>query len=348
MSESKVEDRKLLEISSPPNHDHAYVWLLMRGEAYLPGIYTSVYSVLRTDPDADLVVMVTPDVSQSAIQLILNVATHIFTIPYLEFESKPLKTARQRKIYSSWISVSYSKWNMLALPYKKAIFIDADTIHTENTDDLFELKAPAAPLANPFVKPLGTMRDFYKGQRGKDNYPIHGSNIPTSTVLEILNIGGMLPTAAPVLLEPSLDDYNSYIDMVRSMQPFGFPNCNNGPDEQSICYFYSKIKGLPWTSIHQRYNYIAWKDGFLIKGDVPRILHYFSDTKPWVMSFNQYEDVITWYKMAGEAIDKTNITAENILLTAANVEMAKKAADSYIKKFINVDSVLDIIGRLRA
>ena len=74
-----------LQLTNPPLHDNAYVWLLMKGDSYLPGIFTSVYSIVRTTPDADLVVMVTPDVGSSAIATLSLIATHIVQVKYLQF-----------------------------------------------------------------------------------------------------------------------------------------------------------------------------------------------------------------------------------------------------------------------
>lgn len=343
-----MSDEKIVipEISRPPVHDVAYTWLMMRGDAYLPGIFTSVYSILRTDPEADLVVMVTDDVSAQARDLLLKVATHLFYIPYLSFESKQMKTERQRTIYGKWIASSYSKWNAMALPYKKVILIDGDTINTDNTDSLFSLQAPAEPFNNPFNTPLGDIPSTWKGPKGKDRYMLHGTKVPAKDVVSVLHKGGMLPTAAPVVIAPSLTDYEEFIKLIKAKQPFGYPLCNNGFDEQSICWYYSEHKKLDWTNIHHRYNYIGWKEGFLLKGDVPYIIHYPSEVKPWSLKYDAYEDVITWYKMAGEAVEKTHIKPEDIKLTSANVDAAKKAKDTFIKKHMNVNSVLDIVGRL--
>ncbi len=332
-------------LSSNPTNERAYVWLLMKGDKYLPGIFTSVFSVKRTEPNANLVVMTTHDVSQETKNKILKVATHTCDVPYICVKSKPLKTQRQREMYSNWIESSYTKLNMLALPYKKTIFIDADTIHTCNTDDLFDLTTPAAPYANPFVKPLGRLPDHYRGKRGKDGYPLHSATIPYVLISNIINKGGVLPISSSMLLEPSIQDYNSYISMLRTFTNFGFEKCINGYDEQSICYFYSVIKKKNWTAIHQRYNYIAWKDGFLSKNDFPKVIHYMSDTKPWSMKYNEYADVITWNKMAEEALKKNNLRAIDIFLKEENINSASLEKDIFIQKFIDVNSILDIYNR---
>lgn len=334
-----------ITMSSVPIHDFAYTWLFMKGDAYLPGIFTSVHSVLRTDPTADLVVMVTEDVSEHARAIILKVATHICTVPYLTFESKPLKTERQRELYDKWITSSYTKWNALALPYRKVVLLDGDIIHTDNTDSLFNLQTPAMSFNSPFNKPVGNIPSYWKGPKGKDGYLLHGSCVSYRDIIDVLHKGGILPTASPVVLSPNITDYEEYIKLIKSMEPFGFMACNNGHDEQSICWYYSEHKKQDWISVHHRYNLIGWKNGFLHKGDIPYCIHYFSE-KPWRVAYDTYEDVISWYKMANDAIEKAHIKPEDINLTEVNTTNAKLARDSFIKKHINVNSVLDIIGKI--
>lgn len=335
-------------LSPDPNNKHAYVWLFMKGDSYLPGIFTSVFSVSRTNPNADLVVMVTNDISQAARKILKKVATHLYDIPYISFESKRMKTDRQQKMYENWIATSYSKWNALALPYDKIILVDGDTIHTENTDELFDLQAPACPFASPFIKPMGYIESHYTDlPSGRDGYPLHNTQVPTNLILDTLNLGGVVLTSTPVLIEPSVDDFYAYQQMVKSMQPFGFPKCHSMLDEQSIAYFYASVKKQSFTTIHQRYNYYPWKDKFLFHGDVPRIIHFFSDTKPWSIKFDAYPDVICWYKMAALGIETVKIKPNDIALTQENVESAKKATDTYIKKFIRVVDVTSILGKLK-
>ncbi len=344
MPDSK--EKKEPHLSSLPKHKNAYAWLFMKGDFYLPGVLVSAYSIARTNPDADLVVMITDDVSLHSQNMLLKVATHLFHIPYISFESKQMKTERQRQLYGTWIASSYTKWNALALPYEKILLIDGDTIHTENTDELFDLPAPAMPLASPFVEPLGKIHTYYDGPVGLDGYPVHGAPLDLSIIDNILNKGGVLPTSTPALIAPSVADYKEYITMIKSMEPFGFPECHSGFDEQSISYFYL-TKKRPYTTIHQKYNYYPWKDGFIFPGDVPRIIHFFSDTKPWTVDFDKYPDVITWYKMAVRAIEDLNITAEDIALKTSNTSSAKSAEDLFSRKFLKTDDVLQIYGTLK-
>ena len=334
----------LPEISGPPVHDVCYTWLLMKGDSYLPGIFVSVYSILRTNPNADLVVMITPDVSEEAQEILLKVATHLFYVPYLTFNTNRLKTSKQNDLYSEWKSVSYTKWNMLALPYKKAVFLDGDTIATANSDELFQLPTPAAPFNNPFVKPLGKIPDYLTGPRGPDRYLTHGATVSQKNISDIMNKHGMLLTASAVVLSPNFNDYDMYLNMVKQNQPYGKRTCHSMVDEQSIAEFYSQYKNKTWYNVHHRYNMIGWKHGFLSKGDVPKVIHYFSESKPWNMKYNEWEDVICWYKMAAESLEYTQLRSSDIKLTDENIVGAKSAIDTFIKKHVSrdIDSILDI------
>ena len=341
-----AQTEEYLILSSIQKNIYAYVWLLMKGDSYLPGIITSVYSVKRTNFKADLVVMVTPDVSEKSREIILKCATHICEVPYITISSLPLKSARQKEMYSHWINSAYTKLNILALPYDKVIFMDADTIHLKSSFELFQMNTPAAPYANPFVRPLGNIKDHYIGRRGSDGYPIHNAEINKKLINTILKNGGILPISSSLIITPNIEDYNNYLKMlneyVENKQPFGYSKCINGYDEQSICKYYSEIENKNWRAVHQRYNYIAWKNGFLAKGDYPYVLHYMSENKPWLMDPAKYDDLISWYKMASEAIDKLRLDSNDLFLKKEYLEMAMNTDDTFIKKFIDVDSCLFI------
>jgi lipopolysaccharide biosynthesis glycosyltransferase len=332
------------KLSPAQKRRYAYVWLFMKGDFYLPGAFVSIYSVLRTNPDADLVAMVTNDVSEHAREMLKKVATHIFDVPYISFESKSLRTDRQKQLYGTWIAQSYTKWNVLALPYEKILLLDADTITTENVDELFNLDTPAMPMANPFIKPYGNAPNYYDGPVDLDGYPEHGTKLTLDYINNTLNKKGVLPQSSQALISPSIDDYHKYLQMVSDMQPFGFPECHNGFDEQSIAYFYTNIKKEQFTVMHHRYNIFPWKDGFTYNGEIPRIIHFFSDTKPWIVDYDKYPDITTWYKMANAAIEYANISAEDINIKSSNTTKANDADDSFIHKYLKNKDVLQIYG----
>jgi hypothetical protein len=326
------------------SNDNAYVWLLMKGDKYLPGIYASVYSIIRTTPNADLIIMVTPDVSDECIKILtklaINVELFVVKIKYLEFETFNLKTQKQENLYSTWKSVSYTKWNILLLPHKKALFLDADVIVTKNIDHLFDIQTPAGPFNNAFVRPFGQLPSYLTGPKGLDGYPEHNTLVDKKEINNMLYRNGTVLVASTILLEPSKEHFDKYVSMMEMLRPFGFPRCFSMVDEQSIVYFYTFILGQDWHNIHHQYNLIAWKKGFLAEGVIPYVIHYFSDVKPWDLCYDAYPDVSSWYKIAAEAIKKTKIKCSDIKLKLENVSKSCKVDDDFIKHFAGYD--LDI------
>ena len=299
-------------LDAPPkvHADHAFVWLIMFGDAYLPGIFVSMYSVRKTNPKADLVVMVTPDVSQRAISIMYKIADAIYQVPYITHETTPM-VGKQVAYYSSWINSSFTKWNALALPYKKVVFVDGDTLCLESIDDLFDVPTPAAPWSNPWMEPMGRIPNRYSGPL-LDGYPPHKALITPAMFSDVFKLGGMLFTANAVVLEPNKKDYRDYLALI-SKKKFGIPGCLSAADEQSLAWYYSQVKKQPFYNVHQRYNCLFWKKDYL-KNTTPALLHYVTSEKPWKCARGKYEDIIIWYKYADESITAYNLQPSDILI----------------------------------
>lgn len=297
---------------------YAYVWLIMKGDAYLPGLFASIYSVIKTKTNYDLIVMYTDDVSNHAINILSKLATCI-KVPYIIYKTGNLKTQRQQKLYSTWLNCSYTKWNLLNLTeYSKVLFLDGDTIIMQNIDHLFEMSTPAAPFNSPFVYPLGRITQCFTNKKGTDGYIQHNDIINNKEVFNALTKNGLVLTASTVLLTPNKKDFVLLTDYLSNSQPFGFPKCHSMVDEQAIVYFYSFIKNTQWSNIHHKYNLISWKSNFLSDSDEIYVLHYFAETKPWNMKINEYPDVKIFYEVLLEAMKTYSLTADNLLVNKNN------------------------------
>ena len=299
-----------LEDWPPSRRDNAYVWLIMFGDAYLPGIFVSMYSVKKQNPQADLVVMVTDDVSQRAIDIMYLIADAIYRVPYITHETTPM-VGKQVAYYSSWINSSFTKWNALALPYKKVAFIDGDTLCLDPIDGLFDMKTPAAPWSNPWMEPMGRIPNRYSGPL-KDGYPPHGAEITPAMFADVFKLGGMLFTANAVVLVPNKEDYKEYLALI-DKKKFGIVGCLSAADEQSLAWYYSQVKQMPFYNVHQRYNCLYWKKDYLA-GTTPALLHYVTSEKPWKCERGKYEDINIWYKYADEAISAHHLAPADILI----------------------------------
>lgn len=265
---------------------NAYVMLMMHADGYLPGVLVAAFSLIKTQTTADIVIMVTPDVSQEARQQIDTLNTEknkviIWPVPYIQYNSKPLKSARVRELYP-WIKTSYTKWNALTLPYDKVILLDADMLVIKNIDHLFDMQTPAALFNSAFARPCGTLPARYTvAAVDAHGFVPHGALIPHALITKELKTGPLVGMSSVMVLTPNVAEFTHLCEVLELAQPFGFPAVYNGHDEQSIAWFYATILQRDFYNIHQRYSMIQFKKNYLPKGDQPYILHYFSDQKPW-------------------------------------------------------------------
>ena len=269
---------------------YAFVWLLMIGEDYLPGVLVSAQSFRRVETNADLVVMVTPDISRTSKKILSGMFNAVIDVPYIEVKTKPIKTQKQYKIYNSWISKSYTKWNILGLVnYFKVCFIDADLVALKNIDELFDLSIPAAVFKSAYTRLI----DPYKN-------PKHGSVIDKSQIWQGLTKPSFVATAYIIVLPTSKKYLDGLINMITTNQPYGFENCYYGHDEQSISHYMSCYKEGPqlnWTAIDPMYGFNIGKYDMLKKGQAPKVIHYINKPKPWVIE-NIWPDLDIWWSLA--------------------------------------------------
>lgn len=280
----------------------AYVWLIFGGNFYIPGVLPSAYSVKKTETKHDLVLMyIDGELTHQELDLLSTIFTKLVKVPYLQYKSKRMKTAKQQEMYGDWIDKSYTKANCLNLTeYKKVLFMDADTIVLKNMDHLFDMTAPAGTFSSPWG-------DRYRGYIPLGMYPKdHDKNVSLHMIDKAVTSGGVVAIGTTMLLEPNRKDFDDYTAYVYSNQPFGFPKCNSGFDEQSITYFFSKIKGVMWKHIHQQYNFIPWKHNWL-SGETPYVYHFFNKEKPWLLDPVEYTDLKVYYQTVSDMISEYKI-----------------------------------------
>lgn len=367
LAKSKVADSSTQfnppKLSSSPTSKYAYVCLMMKGDKYLPGILTTIGSLAivthqhispqsalrltlndQSVQSVDRVVMVTSDVSEEAKKEIMKVATHIAQIDYLTFETKPLATERIREMYGSWNSSAYSKWNAMGLPYEKVVFLDGDLGIFHNIDHLFQRKAPAFLFNSPFVKPCGSLPNpFLSKDLDQNDFIADEASIDPKLIEKSLKHGPLTLLSSIAILEPSKDFLPDFIKTIRKQEPFGFEKVMSGADEQSFAYYFGIHKPTVMYNIHQRYNYLVWKNKYLKKGDLPYVLHWFADKKPWTFTKQealQYADVLTWYKLTLLVSEKFGT---QLNFPAELLEWARNSEDTYAIKLYGVSNLKTIL-----
>jgi len=285
----------------------AFVWLLMLGDSYAPGIFASVYSFRKHNTKHKLAIMYTKDVSANVINMLKNVIDDFYLVDYLQYPSTKMITKNIR--YNIWIDKSYTKWQCLSLPYDKVYFVDADQIACQNIDSVFENKTPASVFDCLSVK--NTPNYPYKSISKPFIKP--GTIVPKNMIKSGLFKKSTVASAAAILLSPNKNDYNNFLNMMKEMtkdKPFGF-QCLFGHDEQSITYFYTIKKNVDWTALDYRYN--TTHDYQKIHDIKPKIWHYIND-KPWNIKSDLWPDVQLWWDIFDEGIHKHNLSYSDFKL----------------------------------
>lgn len=272
----------------------AYVVLVMKGDSYVPGALACAHSLWLTGTRADLVCMVTDDVSAAARRQLACAFDRVVEVPYLQYTCKPLRTRKQQDLYKTWANVAFTKWNALSLEaYSRVLLVDADKIVLGNVDRLFRLGAPAATFSSPWAQPFVRGDGKHKGIPNPYQGLAHGQAVPARAIDAGL-ASTFVAIGTMVLLEPSREAFAQFTDYVSKRQPFGFPRCNSMMDEQAIVSFYH-AKGSTWTHIDQSHNAIPWHlPNWVGAKAFPSVFHFFN-LKPWDLERDRYPDLDVWW-----------------------------------------------------
>ena len=112
----------------------------MLGDSYISGAITMAYSVRKAGSQVDLVVLVTPDVSEEGKNILGRYFTTIKVINYVTVPNWRTKKQKHRK----YLELVFTKFHVFdLLEYEKILLIDADALILKHPDHLFTLEAPA-------------------------------------------------------------------------------------------------------------------------------------------------------------------------------------------------------------
>jgi hypothetical protein len=311
---------------------YAYVALVMKGDAYIPGALVAAASLRNTKTRHALVCMVTPDVTATGREALAQVFDRVIQVDYLQGAVRRMATSRQQDMYKRWMDVSFTKWRALTLvDYAKVLFVDADKVVLTNVDHLFDLPAPAGTFSSPWSKPFIALKQemqasaasasassvssgsgpsssgprrsgFYNPYEGRFGIR-HGQTVSPKDIEASLHQGGVVVVGTMVLLKPSSTDFQAFQDMLRDLtrdgRLFGFDRCKSMMDEQAITWFYLTCVRKTWTYIAPKYNYIPWQRHWINDHTVsPSVYHYFNTTKPWQTKRSEWADLDVWWKVA--------------------------------------------------
>ena len=315
-------------INSDGTKNYAYVTLVMLGDLYVSAAIVLAYSLRKLNTKADLVVLVTPDVSESGKKVLGMFFDKIKEINYVTVPNWRTKKQSHRK----YLELVFTKFHLFELTeYKKVLLIDADALVLKYPNHLFSLKAPAGCFLEN--------KDYYISYDKDGNYILppngkikwyemfceccpHGSLIPKYMTDRLYKdyknsgIGGGLQ-----LLEPKKGEFASIIkDVSHGKMKYLLENKLIWPEQQYLTLRYSGL----WHMVNpvffglQGYPHYSILYGLQYGGDKPFVLNSKIDIDLRI----EFPDFILWHKYYGEILKEHPEFKNNIALKETN-EMHK-------------------------
>lgn len=308
--------------------NYAYVTLVMIGDLYVSAAIVMAHSLRLLNTKADLVVLVTPDVSEDGKRVLGKFFDRVIEIDYVTVPNWRTKKQTHRR----YLELVFTKFHLFNLTeYKKVLLIDADALVLKYPDHLFSLKTPAGCLLEN--------KDLFISYDSKGNYILppdgkikwydiycqccpHGSTIPKEMTDRIYKdfknsgIGGGL-----MLLKPQKGEFESILkDVSQGKMKYLLENKLIWPEQQYLTLRYSGN----WNMINpiffglQGYPHYSVLYGLQYGGDKPFVLNSKIDINLRL----EFPDFVLWHKFYGEIIKKHPELTESISLKETN-EMHK-------------------------
>ena len=224
----------------------AIVNLIILSDKYIVGSLITNYLHRRffkthSIQNISLVCMTTSDIYNEYKQLLEVIYDKVYTINLIEYILDGKYKYNKGK-YSSWMSKSCTKWNILKLEeFEKVLFMDIDIlVNSVDFYSVFSIQTPAT----------------------------HSTTNCVNNIKDMVN-GGL------VLLSPSSKEFSRFIDFSNKLFKHGAysPVYGHGIDEFSIYSFYKN----KWKLIDSNYTVVPWKD--IVEKSLS--YNFLSAVKPW-------------------------------------------------------------------
>lgn len=287
----------------------AFVTLLMRNDSYLPGALLQAYQLRLQAVPADLLCLVTPEISPAARQALAQLFDFVVEAPAIYV---PHDRAQRRQylpfVFTKLHALRLGRDGDLGFAYDRVILLDADLLPLRRYADLLALPAPAGVmnehkshllaatddgrfLIPPTVASQGTWRwhDIYA------DCP-HGQPIPRRLTDRVaadprnMGINGAL-----MVMQPSLAEYRAMRrDLQRPATRHLVGSLFDWPDMQYLTMVWSGR----WHNVDVRYASLnGYPDLRLLYGT------HFAGLKPWqygrspsLACYARYPDFQFWFR----------------------------------------------------
>lgn len=283
----------------------AYVTFIIKNDRYVCGALVLAYGLLKQCVEADLICLVTNEISREAVKALSLVYTRVIEVESILIDHPNDQGRSDRHLlFTRFQALRLGCDGDLGCDYEKIVLIDCDVLPIKDYDSLFELEAPAGIINECKDNWYGDLVfDGGKTVWHKVYDPIcpHGEMIPEHITNRVWNDCDNLGVNACLwVLEPNMVDYNRLLTMMDDTVVYEKLKAFNWPEMQFATYFWSG----KWRSVDLRYcAYNGQPNISQIYGT------HFAGYKPWhdqdrkvLKRYMAYEDFQLWYKHLYELV----------------------------------------------
>ncbi len=293
---------------------YAYVTFVMRNDSFIPGALVFAYGLRKQNTEADLICIVTENVSDHAKQALNILFDRVIVIDEIYVPHKDRHERQDRPfLFTRFHAFRLGKDGDLDGDYDKILLCDADLLPIRHYDSLFELQAPAGVLNEKkaycmesengkYVIPDSVFEDStWIWHRVYKDIPF-GSPIPKAITDRVkTDQQNMGVNAALYLFEPSLEFFEDIIDDLEKETTKEEIGRYPWPEMQ---YITAKLSG-EWHNMDLKFSsFNGYPTLEVLNG-----IHY-AGLKPWqlkhrsIMHFAKNDDYKLWYAVFMQMVNE--------------------------------------------
>lgn len=284
---------------------NAYVTFIIMNDSYLPGALVFAYALKLQKTKADLVCIVSENVSEKAIASLKLVYDEVYVIDevYVPHERRHERQDRPF-LFSRFNAFRLGLDGDLGKGYEKIIIADCDLLPLSDYDALFDLPAPAGIINEkkeycleyedgkyiiPDSVEIDCTWNWHKIYADVPHGTLIAKEITDRIKTDKLNLG---VNTSLCLFNPSMKEFNAILEDLENTETQSEISTYNWPEMQ---YITDRLSGQ-WTNIDLRYSsFNGYPKIECLKG-----IH-FAGLKPWnmknksVKSFGKFDDYKLWF-----------------------------------------------------
>lgn len=262
---------------------NAFCTFIMKNDSYTPGILTFAYSIRMQKIDADLICIITKDISEDCVYAFKRIYDFVFTVDQLYVNNNNKQQRQDRNFLFARFSI-FKILEKKKMFYDRIIICDADLLPLRNYRDLLSLPAPSGILNESKDNVIGPSKEFISEDKWiwhevyKD-IP-HSSLIPKDITDRVKTDKNNLGVNACIyILNHEILKYDDIIkdlndeDVMKIVENFPWPEMQ---------YLTMKLSGL-WHNIDIKYaSFNSYPNLHDIYGT------HFAGLKPWNINNKSY------------------------------------------------------------